>query len=90
MAFIRKGARLTESTRPEFDRSYGPTETPVYPGIYQCDCGFEIIYTEGELPASDKFPNKHFDNHQHNWWLLVSIENPYRTIKYSPEKGEWE
>lgn len=79
-----------DSKGPEFDRLYGPKETPVYPGIYQCGCGFEIIYNGGELPATDKFPDKHFDDHEHIWHLLVSLQNPYRTIKYLPEKGEWE
>lgn len=82
MAYIKKGTRLPESTRPEFDHPYEPEEHAVYPGIYKCDCGFEIIHMGGNLPTSDKFQREHPDDHDHIWWLLVSLINPYRVIKY--------
>lgn len=90
MAFIKKGTRLPESTRPEFDHPYEPEEEAIYPGVYRCSCGYEIIHLGGELPASGKFPDDHPDNHQHIWWLLVSLINPYKRIKYLADQGKWE
>ena len=86
MAFIQKGTRLSESIHSAFNETYGPKEKAIYPGIYQCVCGYEMVHDGGDLPASDKFPDEHPGDHQHVWRLLVSIYNPHPIVKYLEEE----
>jgi len=44
MTLFRRSDDVEVSTSPEFDKEYGPADTPHYSGIYRCrGCGCEIV-----------------------------------------------
>jgi len=50
MTRFRRSNDIEVSISPEFDKEYGPGETPHHPGIYRCSgCGCEVV-TEATNP----------------------------------------